>query len=162
MQLSDIKKKYKRIDNLAKACANAQSDDFKALWYHKLIDLAREYKMLEYVMRKVIHWRMTVTDKDAKEWQKMVDKLEKQNKKDIEKFRKKEASIGSFFKSCLSADEKKKLDKPKKKWYSNSMNKFIDPKNPNTVGKSVLNLGNHILVVCFILALLFVVKSSYS
>jgi len=24
---------------------------------------------------------MTVTDKDAKEWQKMVDKLEKQNKK---------------------------------------------------------------------------------
>ena len=162
MQLSDIKKKYKRIDNLAKACANAQSDDFKALWYHKLIDLAREYKMLEYVMRKVIHWRMTVTDKDAKEWQKMVDKLEKQNKKDIEKFRKKEASIGSFFKSCLSADEKKKLDKPKKKWYSNSMKKFIDPKNPNTVGKSVLNLGNHILVVCFILALLFVVKASYS
>ena len=42
MQLSDIKKKYKRIDNLAKACANAQSDDFKALWYHKLIDLARD------------------------------------------------------------------------------------------------------------------------
>ena len=103
-----------------------------------------------------------ITDKDAKEWQKMVDKLEKQNKKDIEKFRKKEASIGSFFKSCLSADEKKKLDKPKKKWYSSSMNKFIDPKNPNTVGKSVLNLGNHILVVCFILALLFVVKASYS
>ena len=54
---------------------------------------------------------MTVTDKDAKEWQKMVDKLEKQNKKDIEKFRKKEVSIASFFKSCLSADEKKKLDK---------------------------------------------------
>lgn len=162
MQLSDIKKKYKKIDNLAKACANAQSDDFKALWYHKLIDLAKEYNMLDYVMRKVIHWRMTVTDKDAKEWQKMVDKLEKQNKKDIEKFRKKEASIGSFFKSCLSADEKKKLDKSKKKWYSNSMNKFIDPKNPNTVGKSVLNLGNHILIVCFILALLFVVKASYS
>jgi hypothetical protein len=40
------------------------------------------------------------------------------------------------------------------------MNKFIDPKNPNTVGKSVLNLGNHILVICFILALLFVVKVS--
>ena len=52
-----------------------------------------------------------ITDKDAKEWQNMVDKLEKQNKKDIEKFRKKEASIASFFKSCLSADEKKKLDK---------------------------------------------------
>ena len=53
--LSRIKVKYKKIDNLAKACANAQSDDFKALWYHKLIDLAREYKMLDYVMRKVIH-----------------------------------------------------------------------------------------------------------
>ena len=56
-----------------------------------------------------------ITDKDAKEWQKMVDKLEKQNKKDIEKFRKKEASIASFFKSCLSPDEKRKLDKVKKK-----------------------------------------------
>jgi hypothetical protein len=42
------------------------------------------------------------------------------------------------------------------------MKKFIDPKNPNTVGKSFLNLGNHILVICFILALLFVVKASYS
>ena len=42
------------------------------------------------------------------------------------------------------------------------MKKFIDPKNPNTVGKSVLNLGNHILIICFILALLFVVKASYS
>ena len=47
-----------------------------------------------------------ITDKDAKEWQKMVDKLEKQNKKNEN-----EASIASFFKSCLSADEKKKLDK---------------------------------------------------
>ena len=149
--------KIKKLNNLATACANAESNDFKALWYHKLIDLARENKMLEYVMRKVIHWRMTVTDKDAKEWQKMVDKLEKQNKKN-----KNEASIASFFKSCLSPEEKRKLDKVKKKWYSMSMNKFIDPKNPNTVGKSVLNLGNHILIVCFILSLLFVVKASYS
>ena len=53
---------------------------------------------------------MTVTDKDAKDWQKMVDKLEKQNKKNEN-----EASIASFFKSCLSPDEQKKLDKPKKK-----------------------------------------------
>ena len=52
---------------------------------------------------------MTVTDKDAKDFQKMVDKLEKQNKKD--KNKETEASIGSFFKSCLSDDEKKKLDK---------------------------------------------------
>ena len=56
---------------------------------------------------------MTVTDKDAKHFQKMVDKLEKQNKKD--KNKETEASIGSFFKSCLSADEKKKLDKVKRK-----------------------------------------------
>ena len=53
---------------------------------------------------------MTVTNKDAKEWQKMVDKLEKQNKKNVN-----EASIASFFKSCLSPDEIKKLDKLKKK-----------------------------------------------
>jgi len=53
---------------------------------------------------------MTVTNKDAKEWQKMVDKLEKQNKKNVN-----EASIASFFKSCLSPDEIKKLDKSKKK-----------------------------------------------
>ena len=46
--------------------------------------------------------------------QKMVDKLEKQNKKDIEKFRKKEASIGSFFKSCLSPKEKEQLEVVKK------------------------------------------------
>jgi len=26
------------------------------------------------------------------------------------------------------------------------MNKFIDPKNPNTVGKSAWNLGNHVLI----------------
>ena len=40
---------------------------------------------------------MTVTDKDAKDFQKMVDKLEKKNKKDKEK------------------EKKKQLDKPKKK-----------------------------------------------
>jgi len=53
---------------------------------------------------------MTVTDKDAKDWQNMVDKLEKQNKKNEN-----QASIASFFKSCLSPDEQKKLDKLKKK-----------------------------------------------
>ena len=53
---------------------------------------------------------MTVTDKDAKEYQKMIDKLEKQNKKTNN-----DASIASFFKSCLSPEEKRKLDKVKKK-----------------------------------------------
>ena len=52
---------------------------------------------------------MTVTDKDAKDWQKMVDKLEKQNKKNEN-----EASIASFFKSCLSPDEQKQLKVVKK------------------------------------------------
>ena len=47
--------KIKNLAHLAKACANAQTDDFKGLWFSKLIDLAKEYKMLDYVMRKVIH-----------------------------------------------------------------------------------------------------------
>jgi len=50
-----------------------------------------------------------ITDKDAKEWQKMVDKLEKQNKKNEN-----EASIASFFKSCLSSKEKEQLEVEKK------------------------------------------------
>jgi len=42
------------------------------------------------------------------------------------------------------------------------MKNIIDPKNPHTVGKSAWNLGNHILIICFVLALVFVVTSSYS
>jgi len=41
------------------------------------------------------------------------------------------------------------------------MKNIIDPKNPHTVGKSAWNLGNHILIVCFIMALVFVVYNSY-
>ena len=41
------------------------------------------------------------------------------------------------------------------------MNKFIDPKNPHTVGKSAWNLGNHILSILFVLAIVFVVYASY-
>ena len=52
---------------------------------------------------------MTITNKDAKEWQKMVDKLEKQSKKNEN-----EASIASFFKSCLSPEEQKQLKVVKK------------------------------------------------
>lgn len=47
--------KLKKINNLASACAKSNNNDFKAMWYHKLIDLAKEYDMLDYVMRKVIH-----------------------------------------------------------------------------------------------------------
>ena len=55
----DIKRtkdiKIKRLENLAKACANAQLDSFKTLWYSKLQELGREYGMTEYVMRKLVH-----------------------------------------------------------------------------------------------------------
>jgi len=47
--------KIKRLENLAKACAKANSDDFKALWYKKMIDLANQYGMMDFVMRKLIH-----------------------------------------------------------------------------------------------------------
>ena len=45
----------RRLNNLANACKNAQSDDFKALWYKKMIDLANQYGMIDYVMRKLVH-----------------------------------------------------------------------------------------------------------
>ena len=38
---------------------------------------------------------------------------------------------------------------------------MIDPKNPDTVGTSAWNLGNHTLAICFILCLVFVVYASY-
>ena len=41
------------------------------------------------------------------------------------------------------------------------MNNFIDPKNPNTVGKRFANLGNHVLIAGFIGAIIFVVVASY-
>tara|TARA_B100000900_G_scaffold359711_1_gene331376 strand:- start:9 stop:137 length:129 start_codon:yes stop_codon:yes gene_type:complete len=41
------------------------------------------------------------------------------------------------------------------------MNNFIDPKNPHTVGKSAWNLGNHVLAICWILCIMFVVYASY-
>jgi len=41
------------------------------------------------------------------------------------------------------------------------MKKIIDPKNPHTVGKSLWNLGNHILIIMFVLGLVFVVYNSY-
>ena len=38
---------------------------------------------------------------------------------------------------------------------------MIDPKNPHTVGKSLWNLGNHTLAICFIMCIAFVVYASY-
>ncbi len=39
--------------------------------------------------------------------------------------------------------------------------KIIDPKNPNTVGRSFFNLGNHVLIIGFCLAISFVIYASY-
>ena len=59
MTLEDIKVhipiEVRRLNKLADACRNAQSDDFKALWYKKMIDLANQYGMIDYVMRKLVH-----------------------------------------------------------------------------------------------------------
>ena len=41
------------------------------------------------------------------------------------------------------------------------INKFIDPKNPKTVGKSIANLGNHVLIICFIITIAWVIWVSY-
>ena len=50
---NDFKKH--RLENLAKACAEAQSDEMKSMWYNKMIKLADEYNMKDWVMRKLIH-----------------------------------------------------------------------------------------------------------
>jgi len=59
MTIDDLKrvksdKKKHRLDNLARACASAQSDDMKSMWYEKLKQLAKQYDMLDY-FRSIIH-----------------------------------------------------------------------------------------------------------
>ncbi len=44
----------------------------------------------------------------------------------------------------------------------NFKTKMIDPKNPSTVGKSAWNLGNHTLLIMFIITLSWVVWVSYA
>ena len=53
-RLNNDPKKH-RLENLAKACAEAQSDEMKSMWYNKMIKLAYEYNMKDWVMRKLIH-----------------------------------------------------------------------------------------------------------
>ena len=48
-------KKIKKLESLAKACADAQDDNMKKMWFNKLIDLAKEYDMREFVMNKLVH-----------------------------------------------------------------------------------------------------------
>ena len=50
-----IPEEVRKLKLLAQACANAQDNDFKALWYKKMIDLANQYGMIDYVMRKLVH-----------------------------------------------------------------------------------------------------------
>mgnify|MGYP005690227437 CR=1 FL=1 len=45
----------RRLDALASACKKAQSDDFKALWYHKMMEIKKKYKLVKYVTDKLIH-----------------------------------------------------------------------------------------------------------
>jgi len=52
-RITDNTKKH-RLDNLAKACANATSDEMKSMWYEKLKKLAEEYNMMDY-FRRLIH-----------------------------------------------------------------------------------------------------------
>ena len=61
MTIDDIKRlkdpdnlKKHRLDNLAKACADAKSDEMKTMWYEKLKKLAEEYNMMDY-FRRLIH-----------------------------------------------------------------------------------------------------------
>ena len=47
--------KIKKLENLAKACADARSDEMKTMWYNKLIELGKQYNMSDYVMRNLVH-----------------------------------------------------------------------------------------------------------
>ena len=48
-------RKIKRLENLAKACADAKDDNMKKMWFDKLIDLAKKYDMRDFVMNKLVH-----------------------------------------------------------------------------------------------------------
>ena len=47
--------KIRKLENLAKACADAKDDNMKKMWYDKLIELGKQYGMSDYVTRKLIH-----------------------------------------------------------------------------------------------------------
>ena len=47
--------KIKKLENLAKACADADDDNMKKMWFDKLIELAKKYDMREFVMNKLVH-----------------------------------------------------------------------------------------------------------
>ena len=47
-RLETIDTKKHRLDNLAKACADAKSDEMKSMWYMKLKKLAKIISILFY------------------------------------------------------------------------------------------------------------------
>ena len=59
MTSEDVKRtkgeKIRKLENLAKACADARSDEIKTMWYNKLIELGKQYNMSDYVMRNLVH-----------------------------------------------------------------------------------------------------------
>ena len=59
MTSEDVKRtkgeKIKRLENLAKACAEAKDNDMKTMWFNKLIELGKQYNMSDYVTRKLLH-----------------------------------------------------------------------------------------------------------
>ena len=59
MTSEDVKRtkgeKIKRLENLAKACAEAKDNDMKTMWFNKLIEQGKQYNMSDYVTRKLIH-----------------------------------------------------------------------------------------------------------
>ena len=59
MTSEDVKRtkgeKIRKLENLAKACAEAKDNDMKTMWYNKLIELGKQYNMSDYVMRNLVH-----------------------------------------------------------------------------------------------------------
>ena len=59
MTVEDIKvhipEEVRKLKSFASACARAESNDFKALWYKKMIDYANKHNLMDYVMTKLVH-----------------------------------------------------------------------------------------------------------
>ena len=53
--MTDNNEKIKKLENLAKACADAKDNEMKKMWFDKLIDLAKKYDMRDFVMNKLVH-----------------------------------------------------------------------------------------------------------
>ena len=53
--IMNTEQKIKKLENLAKACAEADDDNVKKMWFDKLIDLAKKYDMRDFVMNKLVH-----------------------------------------------------------------------------------------------------------